>query len=167
MKNQSDWNLEYYIMPDEYMAFNEKQEQIRNLNLMGWKMIHLGPSNSERGCWMKRFFVEDIAFMSKLLWDLKEGDETLSVSICESWRKNIFRERVLNEVTDLCKEIPECFGGKGAFLYHIDNEIRKFIYINQGETLECYFKEEHFDYAVDVISKIATVTEYRKYELGE
>lgn len=171
MKNQNngcaDWTLEYYLMPDEYMGFDEKKKQIRNIDLTGWKMIHLGPDNSDKCSRSQRLFVEDVVFMSQLLFDLKDNDEHLIVSVCESWRKNIFRERILNGIADLCEEIPECFGGKGAFLYQAGNEITKYVYINQGETLECYCREDHLKHIVDVISKVATVTEYRKYELGE
>jgi hypothetical protein len=164
MKN---WDLEYYIMPDEYIGFDKQQKQIRNIDLAEWKMIHIGPSNKIPRRWKEPFFVEDVEFMSTLLVDLKCADEKLIVSVCESWRRNIFRERELLNTDDIKEEILECFGGQGAFIYQTENEISKFIYINQGETLECYFKEQHFGYMLEMISKIATITDYSKYELGE
>lgn len=164
MKN---WELEYYIMPDEYIGFDKHQKQIRSLDLTAWKMIHLGPNNNTSRRRYAPFFVEDVEFMSKLLVDLKSADERLIVSICESWRKNIFRERELLNMDDIKEEIPECWGGKGAFIYQMGNEISKFIFINQGETLECYFKEHHLEYMLEMTSKIAMITDYSKYELGE
>ena len=164
MKN---WDLEYYIMPYEYIGFDKQQKRIRNIDLTDWKMIHIGPSNKFSRRWNDPFFVEDVEFMSKLLVGLKCDGEKLIVSICESWRKNIFRERELPSIDDIKEEIFECFGGQGAFIYQTENEISKFIYINQGETLECYFKEQYLEYMVDMISKIATSTDYSKYELGE
>jgi hypothetical protein len=164
MKN---WDLEYYIMPDEYIGFDKHQKQIRNIDLTDWKMIHIGPSNKFSRRWNAPFFVEDVEFMSKLLVDFKSADEQLIVSICESWRKNIFRERELLNMDDIREEVPECFGGKGAFVYQREDEISKFIFINQGETLECYFREQHLEHMLEKISKVATITDYRKYELGE
>ncbi len=163
----NNWNLEYYIMPDEYVCFDKHMKQIRNINLEGWKMIHIGPhSNASRTC-HPTFFVEDIEFMKQFLWEMKAEAEALLVCICESWRKNIFRENSITEIKDIGEEIPECFGGKGAFLYIVENEIKKYIYINPGETLECYFKEEYLNDVITVVSRIATITEYHKYELGE
>lgn len=118
MKN---WNLEYYITPDEYVCLDKKQKLIRDIDLTGWKMIHIGPSNSNAYNWRSGFFVEDTYFMSELLWESKAEDEELVVCICESWRKNIFRERLLRGSNDIGKEIPECFGGKGAFIYQTGN----------------------------------------------
>ena len=78
----------------------------------------------------------------------------------DQWKKgNIFREKKLSGQIEIGEEIPECFGGKGAFIYQVGNEINKFIYINQGETLDCFFKEEHLEDIVGVISNIATVTD--------
>lgn len=163
----NNWELEYYNMPDEYIRFDKQQRQIRNIDLAEWKMIHIGPSNKISRRWNEPFFVEDTEFMSAILVDLKCTDEKLIVSVCKSWRKNIFRERELLNTDDIKEEILECFGGQGAFIYQTENEISKFIYINQGETLECYFKEQHLEYMLEMISKIATITDYSKYELGE
>ena len=162
-----DWNLEYYIMPDEYMCFDKHMKQIRNINLEGWKMVQIGPHSDDSCTRHSAFFVEDIEFMKQFLWEMKAEDEELVVCVCESWRKNIFRENSITEIKDLGEEIPECFGGKGAFLYKVGNEIKKYIYINPGETLECYCKEECLDGVVTVVSRIATITDYHKYELGE
>lgn len=162
-----DWNLEYYIMSDEYMCFDKHMKQISNINLDGWKMVHIGPYRDDSCTCHSTFFVEDIEFMKQFLWEMKAEDEELVVCICESWRKNIFRENHISEMKDLVEEIPECFGGKGAFLYIVENEIKKYIYINPGETLECYCKEECLDGVVTVVSRIATITDYHKYELGE
>lgn len=163
----NNWKLEYYVTPDEYVFFDKKQKLIRDMDLTGWKMIHIGHSNSSDYNWRDGFFVEDAEFMSKLLWDIKAEDEEIVVRICESWRKNIFREKKLSGQIEIGEEIPECFGGKGAFIYQVGNEINKFIYINQGETLDCFFKEEHLEDIVGVVSNSATVTDYYKYELGD
>jgi hypothetical protein len=163
----NNWELEYYIMLDDYIGFDKQQKQIRDIDLTDWKMIHIGPSNKFSRRWNAPFFVEDVEFMSKLLVDFKSADEQLIVSICESWRKNIFRERELLNMDDIREEVPECFGGKGAFVYQREDEISKFIFINQGETLECYFREQHLEHMLEKISKVATITDYRKYELGE
>ena len=163
----NNWKLEYYITPDEYVFFDEKQKLIKDIDLTGWKMIHIGHSNSGAYNWRDGFFVEDAEFMSKLLWDIKAEDEEIVVRICESWRKNIFREKKLSGQIEIGEEIPECFGGKGAFIYETENEINKYVYINPGETLECFFRETHLEDMLEAISKIATETEYYKYELGE
>ena len=34
MKN---WDLEYYIMPDEYIGFDKQQKRIRNIDLLTGK----------------------------------------------------------------------------------------------------------------------------------
>ena len=163
----NNWKLEYYVTPDQYVCFDEKQKLLRDINLTGWKMVHIGPADKNAYSWKSGFFVEDTEFMSKFLWRLKADDEQLTVRICESWRKRIFRERLLIGEVDIEEKIPECLGGKGAFIYQVGNEINKFIYINQGETLECFFRETHLEDMLEVISKIATETEYYKYELGE
>ena len=164
MKN---WKLEYYITPDEYVFFDKKQKLIKDIDLTGWKMMHIGPSNNDTYNWRSGFFVEDTDFISDILWGLKADDEKLIVCTCESWRKNIFKERLLSGSEDIREEIPECFGGKGTFIYQTEKEINKYIYINPGETLECFFKEEHLESMIKAISKIATETDYYKYELGE
>lgn len=163
----NNWKLEYYITPDEYVSFDKKQKLIKDIDLTGWKMIHIGHSNSSAHNWRDGFFVEDAEFMSKLLWDIKAEDEEIVVRICESWKKSIFRERFLIGEADISEEISECLGGKGAFIYETENEINKYVYINPGETLECFFRETHLEDMLEAISKIAIETEYYKYELGE
>ncbi len=163
----NNWKLEYYITPDEYVCFDKRQKLIRDIDLTRWKMIHIGPADKNTYNWKIGFFVEDAEFMSKFLYRLKADDEQLTVRICESWKKSIFRERLLIGEADIGEEISECLGGKGVFIYETENEINKYVHINPGETLDCFFKEEHLEDIVGVISNIATVTDYYKYELGD
>lgn len=161
------WELEYYITPSEYVSFDKRQKQIRNLDLTGWKEIHLGHSHKSFPKHNSTYFVEDVEFISRLLWNLKSDDEKIMVCVCESWRNSIFRERVMLELTDIEEELPECFGGRGAFIFQSQDKIQKYVYINPGETLQCYFKEEFLNEIIKVVEKIATQTKYELYELGE
>lgn len=162
------WNLEYYFVPEEFITFDKKQQQLISVDLNGWQQVNIGEARGENTSKIfKGFFVEDQDFISNLIWQFKSEDEELTIRLCESKRKNIFRDRIIQEKLDIAEEVPECFGGMGIFIFKRNESVTKLFYIDPGEMLACYFRPECMSEIINEISFIAEKTEYSKYELDE